>query len=85
MTVKSAILLRDAQKAFVKVLLNCGRMSSVNAVVQQRSYLLRHHDADTLAYRAALHILLSERSAGQFLTGVDLRQGLAAVRGAPSD
>ena len=62
-----------------------GRFPSVSAVVQQGLDLLRQQDADAEADRTALRSLLAERSAGPFVTGDDLRQRLAARRGAKAE
>ncbi|WP_374434123.1 type II toxin-antitoxin system ParD family antitoxin [Tabrizicola sp.] len=85
MTVKSSISLRDDQHAFAKALVDGGRFPSVSAVVQQGLDLLRQQDADAEADRTALRSLLAERSAGPFVTGDDLRQRLAARRGAKAE
>ncbi|WP_333815581.1 ribbon-helix-helix domain-containing protein [Tabrizicola sp.] len=85
MTIKSSISLRDDQHAFAKAMVEGGRFPSVSAVVQQGLDLLRQQDADAQADRAALRTLLSERSAGPFVTGDDLRQRLAARRSTTSE
>lgn len=80
MTIKSSISLRDDQHAFAKALVEGGRFPSVSAVVQQGLDLLRQHNADAQADRAALRALLAERAAGSFLTGEDVRARLATRR-----
>ena len=80
MTIKSSISLRDVQHAFAKALVDGGRFPPVSAVVQQGIDLLRQQDADAQADRAALRALLTERAAGPFISGADLRARLEIHR-----
>ena len=80
MTIKSSISLRDDQHAFAKALVEGGRFPSVSAVVQQSLDLLRQQDVDAQADRVALRLLLTERSAGPFVSGAEMRARLAARR-----
>ena len=80
MTIKSSISLRDDQHAFAKALVEGGRFPSVSAVVQQGLDLLRQQDVDAQADRAALQLLLTERSTGPFVSGAEMRARLAARR-----
>lgn len=85
MTIKSSISLRDDQHAFARALVEGGRFPSVSAVVQQGLDLLRQQDADAQADRAALRALLTERAAGPFISGDDLRARLATSRSARTE
>ena len=85
MTIKSSISLRDDQHAFARALVEGGRFPSVSAVVQQGLDLLRQQDADAQADRAALRALLTERAAGPFISGGDLRARLATSRSARTE
>lgn len=80
MTVKSSISLRDDQHAFARSLVESGRFSSVSAVLQQGLDLMRQQTADLEADRAALRLLLEQRSKGPFVSTDDLRAALAARR-----
>ena len=70
--------LREEQHAFAKTLVDAGRFPSVSAVLQQVFELLRQQEADAQADRAALRVLLQQRSEGAFISADQLRAKLAA-------
>jgi antitoxin ParD1/3/4 len=79
MTVKSSISLTDEQHSFAKELVEAGRYSSVSAVLQQGTDLLRQRMRDEDLQRAALKTLLDQRAAGAFVTGVQKDKSIARM------
>ena len=77
MVVKSSVSLREEQHAFAKALVEAGRFPSVSAVLQQGLELLRQQEGDAQAVRAALRVLLQQRSEGAFISADQLRAKLA--------
>jgi antitoxin ParD1/3/4 len=78
-TVKSAISLTDEQHSFVKELAEAVRYSSVIAVQQQEIDLLRQRMQDDDLHRMALKALLDQRSAGAFVSGVQMDKTIARM------
>ena len=78
MVVKSSVSIREDQHAFAKALVVAGRFPSVSAVLQQGLELLQQQEADAQADRAALRVLLQQRSKGAFISADQLRAKLAA-------
>jgi len=76
--VKSSVSLRKEQHAFAKALVDAGRFPSVSSVLQQGLELLQQQEADAQADRAALRVLLQQRSEGAFISSDQLRARLAA-------
>lgn len=85
MTIRGSNSLRDDQQPFAIALADGTSPLSVSAVVQRGRDLLRQLDADERANRADLRSLLTERSAGKFVTCNDLRRGLATRRDGQSE
>ena len=79
MTVKSSISLTDEQHRFVKELVEAGRYSSVNAVLQQGIDLLRQRMQDDELQRTALKALLDQRAAGAFVSGAQMDKTIARM------
>lgn len=77
MVVKSSVSLCEDQHAFAKALVEAGRFPSVSAVLQHCFELLQQHEADAQADRAALRVLLQQRSEGAFISADQLRAKLA--------
>ena len=77
---KSSVSLREDQHAFAKALVGAGRFPSVSAVLQQGLELLQQQEADAQADRAALRVLLQQRSEGAFISADQLRAKLALQR-----
>lgn len=75
--VKSSVSLREDQHAFAKALVVAGRYPSVSAVLQQGLELLQQQEADAQVDRAALRVLLQQRSKGAFISADQLRAKLA--------
>ncbi|WP_240307729.1 MULTISPECIES: type II toxin-antitoxin system ParD family antitoxin [unclassified Synechococcus] len=70
--------IREDQHAFAKALVSAGRFPSLSAVLQQGLELLQQQEADAQADRAALRVLLQQRSEGDFISADQLRARLAA-------
>ena len=79
MTVKSSISLTDEQHRFVKELVEAGRYSSVNAVLQQGIDLLRQRMQDDDLQRTALKALLDQRAAGAFVSSAQMDRTIAQM------
>lgn len=77
MVVKSSVSIREDQHAFAKALVSAGRFPSLSAVLQQGLELLQQQEADAQADRAALRVLLQQRSEGDFISADQLRARLA--------
>ncbi len=80
MVVKGSVSLRVDQHALAKALVGAGRFPSVSAVLQHGLELLQQQEADAQADRAALRVLLQQRSEGAFIYADQLRAKLAAQR-----
>ena len=79
MAVKSSISLTDEQHAFARRLVDAGRYSSLNAVLQQGVDLLRPRlDAQELEH-AVMRELLSRRRQGEFVSAQQMDARLARV------
>lgn len=79
LAVKSSISLTDEQPAFAKELVEAGRYSSVSAVLQQGTDLLRQRMQDDDLQRTALKALLDQRSTGAFVSGGQMDKTIARM------
>jgi antitoxin ParD1/3/4 len=79
MTVESSISLTDEQHRFAKGLVDTGRYSSVNAVLQQGIDLLRQRMQDEDLQRAALKALLDQRAKGAPVSGAQMDKSIARM------
>ena len=76
---KSSVSLREEQHSFAKALVDAGRFPAVSAVLQHGLELLQQ-EAGAQADRAALRVLLQQRSEGAFISADQLRAKLALQR-----
>ncbi|MGB3312866.1 MAG: type II toxin-antitoxin system ParD family antitoxin [Albidovulum sp.] len=79
MTVKSSISLTDEQHSFAKELVEAGHYSSVSAVLQQGTDLLRQRMQDDDFHRTAMKALLDQRAAGAFVSGARMDRAIARM------
>lgn len=79
MGVKSSISLSDQQDAFARALVEQGRFSSINAVIQNGLDLLRQKTEADEVETAALKALLVERQRGPFVSGSEMQSRINAM------
>jgi antitoxin ParD1/3/4 len=77
MTIKLSISLTDDQHSFAKSLVDTGKFSSVSAVLQRGTDLLRQQMEDNAIQTAALKEVMLLRRANKFITGETFDEHLA--------